>query len=403
MTQQQTPEGAHECTTTIQVFRVFLQLGLTSFGGPVAHIGYFHNAFVVHRRWLSEQAYADLVALCQFLPGPASSQVGMGIGLTRAGVPGALAAWLGFTLPSALLLMGFGYGLLNAADVVPPGVLQGVLVAVVAVVAQAVWGMGRSLCPDLTRRLLAVVCAGLVLLLQSPLAQLIVIAGSGMAGSLLIQRVQTQVVEGLRVPVSSQLAWLSMALFVSLLVLLPLAALLWPYQGLALIDSFFRAGSLVFGGGHVVLPLLESEVVAQGWVDSETFLAGYGAAQLVPGPLFTFAAYLGVVLDLPPNGLAGGVIALLAIFLPSFLLLLAILPFWSRLQQVALVRQIMAGVNAGVVGLLLAALYDPVWKHGVESLLHAGMAIVAALLLIRWSVPVWAVVAAMAVVGGLVF
>lgn len=376
------------------VFLTFLGLGLTSFGGPIAHLGYFRDAFVVRRRWVDERSYADLVALCQFLPGPASSQVGLGIGLAKAGLPGALAAWLGFTLPSALMLMAFGYGVVAFQDSLPGGLLHGLKVVAVAVVAQAVWGMARSLCPDAPRITLAVVAAGAVLAAPTAWMQVAVILG-GAAVGLTLLRVPlppATASPGLHITLGRGMAGAALALFFLLLVGLPVLAAAVPSPTLSLIDSFYRAGSLVFGGGHVVLPLLQAEVVPPGLVSNDAFLAGYGAAQAVPGPLFTFAAYLGTVATQGPSGWLGGLIALLAIFVPSVLLVIGALPFWEHLRQRPRVQQALIGVNAAVVGLLLAALYDPVWTSGILSAGDFALGLAAFTLLVFWKVPPWAVV-----------
>lgn len=383
----------------LEVFVAFLRLGLTSFGGPIAHLGYFRDDFVVRRRWLDEAAYADLVALCQFLPGPASSQVGIGIGLARAGLPGALAAWAGFTLPSALALTLFGYGIVAFGDGVTGGVLHGLKIAAVAVVAQALWGMGRSLCPDAPRMTLAVLAATLVLMLPSPWTHVGVIVAAGLAGWLALGAPPAEPRGGLRVPVASRTALTALTALALLLLGLPALAAVWPNQAVALVDAFFRAGSLVFGGGHVVLPLLQAEVVPPGWVSSEAFLAGYGAAQAVPGPLFTFAAFLGTVMDSAPNGWLGAVLCLFAVFLPSFLLVIGVLPFWVRVRELEALRRALLGVNASVVGLLLAALYDPVWTSGVRSGTDFVLALGAFTLLVFWRAPPWLVVALAAIAG----
>lgn len=377
---------------TFEVFAAFLRLGLTSFGGPIAHLGYFHHDFVVRRRWLDEAAYADLVALCQFLPGPASSQVGIGIGLTKAGLPGAIAAWIGFTLPSALAMTLFGFGIVTFHDAIPDGVLQGLKIAAVAVVAQALWSMGRTLCPDAPRMTLAALAALIVLALPAPFSQIGAIAVGALAGLVLL-KAETPLTAGkLRVPVSGTLAISALAMLVVLLLGLPVLATLWPSHALALADSFFRTGSLVFGGGHVVLPLLQAEVVTPGWVGNEAFLAGYGAAQAAPGPLFTFAAFLGTVMHEAPNGWLGAGICLVAVFLPSFLLVIGVLPFWSRLRLLDAPRRALLGINAAVVGLLLAAFYDPVWTSGVRAPEDFALALLAFTLLGFRRTPPWLVV-----------
>jgi len=391
------PESQRQPATA--VFLAFLQLGFTSFGGPVAHLGYFREAFVVRRRWIDERAYADLVALCQFLPGPASSQVGIGIGLSKAGLPGAFAAWLAFTTPSALALIVFGYGVVAFQEAIPLGVLHGLKVVAVAVVAQAVWGMARGLCPDAARVTLAVLAAGAVLAAPTPLMQVAVIVAGGLAGlAFLRTEVESRHVS-LGIEVGHGLAVAALALFAALLIGLPLLAAAWPSQSLALVDSFYRSGSLVFGGGHVVLPLLQSEVVPPGWVSNDSFLAGYGAAQAVPGPLFTFSAYLGAVMGPAPNGWLGGLICLLAIFAPSFLLVVGALPFWDTLRRRPVVQQALLGVNAAVVGLLLAALYSPVWTSGILSRGDFALGLGAFTLLVFWKVPPWLVVVLTAIGG----
>ena len=374
------------------VFLAFLRLGLTSFGGPVAHIGYFREAFVARRAWMDERGYADLVALCQMLPGPTSSQVGIGIGFRKAGLSGSFAAWLGFSAPSALVLIALGYGVVAFDDALPAGLLHGLKAVVVAVVAQAVWGMGRTLCPDPLRATLAVLAAGVVLAASGTAAQLAVIAGGAIAGLAFVRDEGVSTSSSERAVPFGATSTVSLLLFFALLVLLPLSASTWHWQPLALVDTFFRSGSLVFGGGHVVLPLLEASVLPPGWVSEDAFLAGYGAAQAVPGPLFTFAAYLGSVMQVPPWGWTGGVICLLAIFAPSFLLVIGTLPLWDSLQRLEAARRAMLGINASVVGLLLAALYDPVWTSGIRSGTDFALALAAFVLLASWKLPPWLVV-----------
>ncbi len=390
------PAGRQPAST---VFLAFLALGLTSFGGPVAHIGYFREAFVVRRRWLDERGYADLVALCQMLPGPTSSQVGIGIGLTKAGFAGAVAAWVGFTAPSAILLIALGYGVVAFDDVMPAGLLHGLGAVVVAVVAQAVWGMARTLCPDAPRFTIAVLAAAAVLGIGGSATQVAVIAAGGLVGFLCLRDEDSPPTGPGRTAPVSMIAMASLALFFLLLVLLPVAASTWPSQALALADSFYRSGSLVFGGGHVVLALLKAEVLPTGWVPEDVFLAGYGAAQAVPGPLFTFSAYLGTVMETPPGGWVGGLICLGAIFVPSFLLVIGTLPCWNALSRQESARRAMLGVNAAVVGLLLAALYDPVWTSGVRSAGDFVLALAAFALLVSWKLPPWLVVILGAVAG----
>ena len=385
--------------TATGVFLAFLALGLTSFGGPVAHIGYFREAFVARRQWMDERGYADLVALCQMLPGPTSSQVGIGIGLTKAGFAGAVAAWVGFTAPSAILLIALGYGVVAFDDVIPPGLLRGLGAVVVAVVAQAVWGMARTLCPDPPRFTIAVLAAAAVLAIGGATAQVAVIAAGGLVGFVLLRDETHSAPEPAQAVPVSRVAVASLALFFALLVLLPVLASTWPSQALALVDSFYRSGSLVFGGGHVVLALLKAEVLPTGWVPEHVFLAGYGAAQAVPGPLFTFSAYLGTVMDAPPGGWMGGLVCLAAIFVPSFLLVIGTLPYWNALSRLHAARRAMIGVNAAVVGLLLAALYDPVWTSGVLSARDFVVALAAFALLVSWKLPPWLVVILGALAG----
>ena len=374
------------------VFLIFLRLGLTSFGGPVAHLGYFRDEFVIRRKWLTENSYADLIALCQFLPGPASSQVGIAIGLSRAGYAGALAAWTGFTLPSAIVLMLFAIGISSYGDIVPLGVLHGLKVAAVAVVAQAVWGMGKNLCTDVARISIMALAACFILLVPSALAQVSVIAIAAIIGLLWFQPEKVIAHDPLPITVRRRTGLVWLFLFFSLLIGLPLLTALYPSQTLSMVDTFFRAGSLVFGGGHVVLPLLQAEIVPAGWISNDTFLAGYGATQAVPGPLFTFAAFLGSSMNQAPSGWLGGVICLIAIFAPSFLLVMGVLPFWESLRQNLRTRAALSGINAAVVGLLLAALYQPVWTSAIVEAKDFGLALVALIALMFWKFPAWLVV-----------
>ncbi|TNF62535.1 MAG: chromate efflux transporter [Burkholderiales bacterium] len=383
------------------VFLVFLRLGLTSFGGPVAHLGYFRTEFVERRRWLGDAAYADLVALCQFLPGPASSQVGLALGLMRAGYAGALAAWAGFTLPSALALVALALGIAHSGDALPAGLLQGLKVVAVAVVAQAVWGMARSLCPDWPRRLMMLAAAALLIVWPGTLAQLLAIGLAALAGLAWLRPAADGPHEPLPVALGPRAGAAWLALFFMLLGGLPLLAAVFPSQALAVVDAFYRAGALVFGGGHVVLPLLQASVVSNGWVGNDAFLAGYGAAQAVPGPLFTFAAFLGASMESAPTGWTGGLLALLAIFVPAFLLVAGALPFWSVLRVRPRVRAALLGINAAVVGLLLAALWNPVITGGIRGPGDVLLALAALLALMRWKWPPWVVVAACAALGWL--
>jgi chromate transporter len=384
----------------VEVLGASLRLGLTSFGGPVAHLGYFREEYVLRRRWLDEAHYADLVALCQFLPGPASSQVGMALGILRAGWLGGVVAWLGFTLPSAVALVAFAYGL-QTMGLADAGWLHGLKVVAVAVVAQAVWGMGRTLAADRARASLAIVAAIVVLTSRTATVQVVVILAAGLLGWIFLPAPGTGVTPPKRAPIGKGLAIAALATFVVLLVGLPIARQLAPGPSLAVFDSFYRAGSLVFGGGHVVLPLLQAEVVPPGWVTTEAFIAGYGAAQAVPGPLFTFAAYLGAVMHQPPHGWSGAAWALVAVFLPSFLLVVGALPFWELLRFRASFQAALRGINAAVVGLLLAALYDPVWSSAIAGPADFGLALVAFALLMFWRVPPWLVVILSAAGGAL--
>jgi chromate transporter len=385
-----------------EVLLVFLRLGLTSFGGPIAHLGYFHEEFVVRRRWLDEKTYADLVALCQFLPGPASSQVGLAIGLSRAGYLGSLAAWVGFTMPSAIALVLFAYGVEAFGGALGSGWLHGLKVVAVAVVAQAVLSMMRSLTPDRERATLAVVATVLVIAIPSAWGQIGAIVLGGVAGVVLFRSLPPTDHVALPHPISRTVGALALVLFFLLLLGLPLLAAALPSQGLTLFEAFYRAGSLVFGGGHVVLPLLQASVVPPGWVSNDAFLAGYGAAQAVPGPLFTFAAYLGAVMGPQPNGWAGASLCLVAVFLPSFLLVFGALPFWDAWRRRRWAQSALTGVNAAVVGLLLAALYNPVWTAGITSGADFALGSAAFLLLFMWKTPPWLVVVLSAAGGALI-
>ncbi|MDF2620870.1 MAG: chromate transporter, chromate ion transporter family [Xanthobacteraceae bacterium] len=384
-----------------EVLGVFLKLGLTSFGGPVAHLGYFREELVRRRQWLSEEAYANLVALCQFLPGPASSQVGMAIGLMRAGPLGMTAAWFAFTLPSALIMLAFAYGVTHAdAAGISGGWLAGLKVAAVAIVADAVIGMAKNLCPDRQRRSLALFAAAAAALVPGAIGQIGVIAGGALIGLALIRLDAVPASEPAGHHLPSRTASLAaLALFALLLVALPLLAQASGNAGVALFDTLYRAGALVFGGGHVVLPLIEAELVHPGGLTREAFLAGYGAAQAVPGPLFTFAAYVGAMMPNAPNGVLGAAVALIGIFLPSALLVFGALRFWTRLAAEKRVRDAMAGVNAAVVGLLGAAFWDPVVASSITSGRAFALALLAYLALALWRVPAWAVVIGAALGG----
>lgn len=383
------------------VFLIFLRLGLTSFGGPIAHLGYFRDEFVTRRQWLTERSYADLVALCQFLPGPASSQVGIALGLSRSGYAGALAAWVGFTLPSAIALILFAQGITSYGDAMPSGVLHGLKVVAVAVVAQAVWGMARNLCPDASRITIMAAATCFVLLVPSAWGQVGVIAIAAAIGLLLFKPQQGAAHDPLPISMRRRVGLFWLTLFFALLMGLPFLAAMFPNQMLSIVDAFYRAGSLVFGGGHVVLPLLQAEVVPSGWVSNDAFLAGYGAAQAVPGPLFTFSAFLGASMNQAPSGWLGGLVCLLAIFAPSFLLVVGALPFWERLRHNTRTQAALLGINAAVVGLLLAALYQPVWTSAIHAPQDFGLALVALVALMFWKLPPWLVVVGSGVAGWL--
>ena len=390
-------------TSLAEIFRIFLRLGLTSFRGPVAHLGYFHKTFVQELRWLSEREFSSLVSICQFLPGPASSQVGMGIGLMRAGIAGAFLAWVGFILPSAVLLVASGYGLTTWTDAIPVGLLAGLKLAAVAVVAQAIWTMANRFCPDRVRLSIAVGGAAGTLLIPTPLAPLIMIALGGVLGQGLKSESKTEPASDKAFSISRTLSIVCLVLLILLLVLplvLPqIAPALVGSHLLELFHSFFSTGALVFGGGHVVLPLLQATVVSPGWLTVNEFLAGYGAAQAVPGPIFSLAAYLGTVLGPTPNGWQGALFCLSAIYLPSFLLLIGILAFWATLRSHPRMEKVQLGINAAVVGILLAALYNPIWKSAVNDSRSFILAMAAFTCLKYWQVPSWLVVIMCAGIG----
>lgn len=384
-----------------EIFLTFLLLGCTSFGGPIAHLGYFRETFVNKRQWLSDIQYADLVALCQFLPGPASSQVGLGIGFMRGGYAGALAAWLGFTLPSALLMILFALGISGGLEL-PPGVLHGLKIAAVAVVAQAIFGMSVSLCPDKLRGSIAVLAACIALLIPTAWGQISIIGVCALAGLYFCRQLtDTPTNNDLQSHFSRRHGIVWLTLFFVLLAGLPLLINVWQNETLIIIDAYYQAGSLVFGGGHVVLPLLQAEVVPTGWVSNSDFLAGYGAAQAVPGPLFTFAAFLGAVSSQSISSWIGGALALFAIFLPSFLLIMGTLPFWQTLRQQRRVRHALAGVNAGVVGLLVAAFYQPVWTSAIFQPLDVALTLFVFAALMWWRCPSWLAVLTCSTLGWL--
>jgi len=386
----------------LEVLWVATRLGLTSFGGPIAHLGYFHEEYVKRRKWIDEQSYADLVALCQFLPGPASSQAGIAIGIARARLLGGIAAWLGFTMPSALVLIGFAFGIGAFASAADSGWLHGLKIVAVAVVAQAVWGMARSLCPDRERATIAILASLVTLAWQSAIGQLSSIAIAGIVGSMIFPGTAYSSLSHMRFPIGKKTGITAWVIFFTLLVGLPFLRQIAPSQALEVFDSFFRVGSLVFGGGHVVLPLLQAEVVGPGWITNEQFVAGYGATQAVPGPLFTFSAYLGAVMGNEPNGWTGALLALVAIFLPSFLLVVGALPFWDVLRAMPIFQSALKGINAAVVGLLMSALYKPVWTSAIYSSADFGLGLVAFGLLMFWKCPPWFVVVLTAVGGEMI-
>jgi chromate transporter len=383
-----------------EVFAAFLKLGVMSFGGPIAHLGYYREELVIRRRWLDEAGYADLVALCQFLPGPASSQVGFSLGVLRGnGILGGLAAWLAFTLPSAILMFTFASVAGRFTGPLALGFLHGLKLVAVAVVAQAIWGMTRSLTPDRPRAGIALAALAVVVMFPGSLAQVAAIVLGALAGLWLCRAEVAPVSGGLNFPVSRRAGGIALAIFAALLVATPFAVAASGSPGLAMFDAFYRSGALVFGGGHVVLPLLQAEVVTPGWVSNETFLAGYGLAQAVPGPLFTFAAYLGAVMSTPPNGLAGAAIALFALLLPGMLLVYGMLPFWDSFRTRPSAQAAMRGTNAAVVGILGAALYNPVWTSAVLTPRDFALALFGFLLLTVWKLPSWVVVVLLAAVG----
>jgi chromate transporter len=384
---QEKGESNSRSKSLLEVLGVSTKLGLTSFGGPIAHLGYFHNEYVKRKKWMDERSYADLVALCQFLPGPASSQVGIGIGVIRAGLLGGVVAWLGFTLPSVIALVLFAF-LLKGFDIGNAGWIHGLKIVAVAIVAQAVFSMGQKLTPDRNRATLAILAMVITLLWQTALSQLILIVLAAIIGLLLYRKKEVPITSDLHVPVSRKTAVVSLIVFAGLLFVLPFLRQLTGNPWLAIMDSFYRSGSLVFGGGHVVLPLLEREVVPVGWISKQNFLTGYGATQAVPGPLFTFAAYLGAMI----RGVGGAVLATVAIFLPAFLLVIGALPFWNSLRRSPNIQGALTGVNAAVVGILLAALYNPIWTSAIHSTNDFVLAVVLFGMLIFWKLPPWMIV-----------
>lgn len=377
----------------VEVLRAFLKLGLSSFGGPIAHFGYYRDEFVVRRRWLDDATYTDIVALCQFLPGPGSSQVGFSIGLMRAGYVGGLAAWAGFTLPSAIALLLFAYSAQALMNPVGMGLVHGLKLVAVAIVAQAVFGMARTLCPDRQRASIAALALVATLYSSSSFMQIGAILLGGVAG-LLVYRTPAPVLDApMPIPVSRRVGVASLTAFVSLLLGLPVLLRFTSHPAVALFNAFYRSGALVFGGGHVVLPLLRDAFVPPGWVSDSTFLAGYGAAQAVPGPLFSFAAYLGAVAGPAPNPVAGAALGLVGIYLPGILILVGTLPFWSTLRLRAGGQGAMRGINAAVVGLLGAALYSPLWTSSINTAGDLSVALIGFVLLTIWRVrPLWVVI-----------
>jgi chromate transporter len=382
------------------IFAVFLRLGLTSFGGPIAHLGYFRDEFVTRRKWFSDDAYADIVALCQFLPGPASSQAGFAIGVRRGGLTGGIAAWLGFTLPSALLMIAFAYGATFFSSSWGEGVIHGLKLVAVAIIAQAIWGMARTLTPDLVRAAIALIAAAAALFFENAAGQIGAITAGALAGMLFCRNGSRTTAHHGYSGVTRGAGAAALLLFASIFISLPF--LDRPdLPALSLFGAFYQAGSLVFGGGHVVLPLLETALVAPGWVDHATFLAGYGAAQAVPGPLFTLAAYLGAAAYPHPHGLAGAAIGLVAVFLPGLLLVYGAMPFWEAIRRQPLGQAAMKGANAAVVGILVAAFYDPVWSSAISGLADVTIALAGFLALIILRVPPWTVVVALAAAGAI--
>lgn len=380
--------------TYLQLFLISTRLGFTSFGGPVAHLGYFHEEYVRKRKWLDEKNYADLVALCQFLPGPASSQVGIGIGVLRAGTLGGIISFLGFTLPSVLALIIFAL-ILQSFDVGNAGWLNGLKIVAVAVVAHAIIGMAKNLAPDLQRKAIVLFALTITLIWQSAVSQVAVIILAAITGFLLFKKQPAEEEKSFSFPISKKFGTVCLILFFTLLAVLPILREITSASWIAMFDSFYRSGSLVFGGGHVVLPLLEREFVPTGWISEEAFLAGYGAAQAVPGPLFTFAAYIGAVI----NGWQGGLLATFAIFLPAFLLILGTLPFWNQLRKNPAMKSALLGVNAAVVGILISAFYYPIWTSSIGEPIDFAFAAILFSMLVYWKLPPWLVVLTGAIGG----
>lgn len=378
----------------IEIFLVSTCLGLTSFGGPTAHLGYFHEEYVRRRKWMDEKSYADLVALCQFLPGPASSQVGIGIGIMHAGIVGGITSFIGFTFPSVVALIVFAL-LVTGFDVGNAGWIHGLKIVAVAIVAHATIGMAKSLTPDLKRKAIAILALLVTLLWQTAYSQVVVILIAAIIGYLLLKHEDEGAGEQSRFPISKRVGWICLLLFFGLLAALPILKEATGSYWIAMIDSFYRAGSFVFGGGHIVLPLLENEFVPTGWMNEEAFLAGYGVTQAVPGPLFTFAAYLGTVM----NGWQGGIVATIAIFLPAFLLVVGALPFWDQLRNHPKITGAIRGVNAAVIGILIAALYSPIWASSILEAKDFALAVILFSMLAYWKLPPWIVVVTGAMAG----
>jgi chromate transporter len=373
--------------TIFEIWKVSTKLGLTSFGGPIAHLGYFHDEYIRRRKWMDERSYADLVALAQFLPGPASSQVGIGIGVVRGGLLGGLVSWIGFTLPSIIALVVFAL-LLQGFDIGSAGWIHGLKIVAVAIVAHAILGMGQKLTPDRNRVTIAIATAGITLLWQTEWTQVLLIILAGLLGLWMYRKTAFPEASNLQIPISRGIAVFCLTLFFGLLIALPVLRRVFETGWLAWFDSFYRAGSLVFGGGHVVLPLLEREVVPSGWIHEADFLAGYGVTQAVPGPLFTFASYLGTMI----SGISGAFMATVAIFLPAFLLIIGALPFWNALRQSPRVQGALIGVNAAVVGILLAALYNPIWTSSILTPADFVLASILFIMLVHWKLPPWVIV-----------
>lgn len=396
-----------QVSSPVEILWIFLKLGLTSFGGPVAHIAFFRQEFVVRRCWMTDADFTELVGVCQFLPGPASSQLGMAIGLSRAGYLGAAAAWLGFTLPSALIMIGAALGLSVFGALVPTGILLGLKIVVVAVVAQAVWGMGRAICTDGVRAGIMVFAAGGALLFAAASSQWMIILASGLAGLWLVRPNSQTSSSAFTFPLGRRTGSLWLGVFFVLLFFLPLLAASVQTGWATVVDVFYRAGALVFGGGHVLLPLLQGQLVPAGWISNDVFLAGYGITQALPGPLFSFSAFLGASLSGPAAGWmnpwAGGLLALVATLLPAFIILVGVLPFWVSVRESSRARAALGGVNAGVLGLLLATFYDPVFVSAVAWPQDMALALLAFVALVFWHLPPWLVVILGAVIGGFWF